>query len=205
MLNQPRAVCVDSAGNLFIADTFNNRIRKVDAETHIITSVAGTGQSGFSGDNGPAAAATLNQPFGVVLDRGGNVYIADTENNRIRKIAAGSTTITTIAGNGSPQFSGDGLQATAAGLSGPRTLTFDAAGNLLISDTNNNRIRRVAIGTGIISTVAGVGPPAFAGDGGPATASYLFGPSGIAFSPRGDLFFADWANSRIRAIRGPIP
>jgi len=205
MLNQPKGVSVDSAGNVFIADTYNNRIRKVDAATGVITSVAGTGQGAFYGDNGPAAAAALNQPFGVLVDRAGNVFIADSGNNRIRKIAAGTTTITTVAGNGTTDFNGDALPATAAGLNGPQGITFDGAGNLLISDTSHNRIRRIAAGTGIITTVAGIGPAMFAGDGGPATSSNLFGPSAIVFGPKGDLFIADLGNSRIRAIRGPIP
>src|SRR5207245_5304334 len=140
---------------LFIADTYNNRIRKVAAGSGIISTVAGNGSAGvsFSGDGGPATAATLSQSYGVAADASGNLYIADTQNRRIRKVAAGSGIISTVAGNGTERFSGDGGPATAASLNSPYGVALDAAGNLYIADLFNHRIRKVAARSGIISTV----------------------------------------------------
>ena len=138
-LAEPNGVAVDATGNVYIADTLNNRIRKVS--NGIITTVAGNGTPGFSGDGGPATAASLDRPYGVAVDADGNVYIADSSNNRIRKVANGN--ITTVAGNGKAAFAGDGGPATAASLNWPTVVTIDAAGNLYIADSNNNRIREV--------------------------------------------------------------
>src|SRR5439155_1415366 len=152
------------SGNLYIGDQSNLRIRKVAAATGIITTVAGNGISTFAGDGGAATGASLFRPTGVALDAGGNLYIADTGNNRIRKVAAATGTITTVAGSGSSL--GDGGAATSASLCPPRGAAQDASGNLYIADTDNHRIRKVAAATGIITTVAGNGFYGFAGDGG---------------------------------------
>lgn len=136
-------VALDSAGNLYIADTVNNRIRKVMASTGIITTVAGNGQAGFSGDGGLATAASLFGPFGVAVDSAGNLFIADMANNRIRKVSASTGIITTVAGTGQDGFSADNVPATSAALSLPYAVAIDANGNLLIADTGNHRIRAV--------------------------------------------------------------
>jgi sugar lactone lactonase YvrE len=196
----PQAIAVDAAGNVFIADTDNNRIRRIDSATGIITTVAGNGVAGFAGDGGAATAAQLDAPFAVALDSAGNLFIADANNNRIRRVDAASGVISTVAGNGIDDFAGDGGPATSASLSGPSAVAVDASGNIFIGDTNNSRVRLVTAATGIISTVAGNGMFAFAGDGGPATAASLNGPSGLALDVSGNLFIADSFNSRVRLV-----
>ena len=202
-LNLPQGVAVDGAGNLYIADARNHRIRKVDA-SGIITTVAGTGEigggaGGFSGDGGPATAAQLNLPQGVAVDGAGNLYIADARNHRIRKVDA-SGIITTVAGTGeigggAGGFSGDGGPATAAQLNLPQGVAVDGAGNLYIADARNHRIRKVDA-SGIITTVAGTGEigggaGGFSGDGGPATAAQLNFPQDVAVDGAGNLYIAD--------------
>jgi sugar lactone lactonase YvrE len=199
-LENPGSVAVDGSGNLYIADTGNNRIRRLAALSGIISTVAGNGTTGFSGDGGPATTATLAAPSGVALDSAGNLYIADSLNNRVRKIVAGTGVISTIAGNGTQGFSGDGGPATAARLFDPEGLVVDASGNVYIADTQNNRIRKVTVGSGIISTLAGNGTSEFSGDGGPATVAGLFYPGGVAVDTSENLFIADSWNSRIRRV-----
>jgi len=201
-INGPRKAILDGAGDLYIADAGNNRIRKVPAGTGIITTIAGTGIAGWSGDNGPAASAQLNDPGGLALDSAGNLYIADTGNSRIRKIAAGTGIITTIAGTGIAGWSGDKGPAASAQLNNPASVAFDLAGNLYITDSENDRIRKVAAGTGIISTVAGTGSPICnsgppIGDGGPATSAPICDPQGIAIDAAGNLYFADTFSSNV--------
>ena len=189
-LNFPVGVAVDGSGNLYIADTDNDRIRKVDA-AGVISTVAG---GGYGGDGGPAVAAQLDWPFDVALDGAGNLYIADWLHNRIRKVDAAGV-ISTVAGGGSSL--GDGGPATAAQLNFPEGVAPDGAGNLYIADTYNNRIRKVDA-AGVISTVAGGGSSL--GDGGPATAAQLSGPSGVAVDGAGNLYIADRGNRRIRKV-----
>src|SRR5437660_1588794 len=154
-LNAPIGVAVDNAGNLFIAEMLNARIRRVDAATQVITTVAGTGTHAFSVDGGPAASATFAGPADVAVDGEGNLFIADSGNSRIRRVDAATQVITTVAGNGTGGFSGDGGPATAAKLAGPGGVAVDAAGNLFIVDSGNSRIRRVDAATQVITTVAG--------------------------------------------------
>jgi trimeric autotransporter adhesin len=194
-LSSPQGVAVDSGGNVYIADTGNGRIRKVSGGT--IATIAGSGSFRFSGDGNPANAATLSDPQRVAVDSQGNVYIADTGNNRVRRVSGG--TIATVAGNGNQGFSGDTGLATAASLNSPLGLTVDSSGNLYIADTGNNRVRMVTP-TGIITTVAGSGKPGFAGDGGTATTAFLNQPSGVAVDPTGNLYIADKLNNRIRIV-----
>jgi sugar lactone lactonase YvrE len=193
-----RSVATDISGNLFIADDFNTRIRRVDKNTGIITTAAGNGNFGFSGNGGSATDATLFQPFEVALDRAGNIFIADL-NNLIRRVDR-SGIITTFAGNGGVGFSGDGGQARNANLSFPRGLASDSAGNLFIADRDNNRIRRVDASTGVITTVAGNGRASFGGDGGSAVSAGLNLPSGVFVDAAGNLFIADSGNNRIRRV-----
>jgi sugar lactone lactonase YvrE len=196
-LNFPSGVFVDSAGNLFIADEFNNRVRKVDI-TGNITTVAGNGTGGFAGDNGPATSAQLSSPNGVFVDSAGSLFIADSSNNRIRKVDANGI-ITTVAGNGTRGFAGDGGPATSAQLSSPSGVFVDSAGNLFIADSSNNRIRKVDT-NGTITTVAGKGTAGFSGDNGPATSGQLSFPFGAFVDSAGNLFIADSSNNRIRKV-----
>ena len=189
-------VALDSAGNLYIADLLNERIRKV-SPVGTISTYAGNGGYGFWGDGGPATAAQLSLPHGVALDSAGNLYIADSNNHRIRKVTPGGT-ISTYAGTGTEGFSGDGGPATAAHLDRPDGVALDSAGNLYIADLGNSRIRKVTPG-GTISTYAGNGGYGFWGDGGPATAAQLR-PRGMALDPAGNLYIADFGNSRVRKV-----
>ena len=194
-LNNPADVAVDSAGNLYIADLYNSRIRRVN-RLGIITTVAGTGESGYSGDGGPANQARLFGPTGLAVDSAGNLYIADSANNRIRRVDTAGT-ITTVAGIGVRGRSGDGGPANRARLFGPTGLAVDSAGNLYIADSANNRIRRVDT-AGTITTVAGIGVRGRSGDGGPANRARLSFPSDVAVDGAGNLYFTD--GPRIRRV-----
>jgi len=205
-LNDPTGVAVDAAGNLYIADHLNNRVRRV-APGGIVTTVAGNGDSGYSGDGGPATAASLYQPWGVAVDAAGNLYIADTRHNRVRKVTPGGT-ITTVAGGGAWSSSlGDGGPATAAWLRSPSGVAVDAAGNLYIADRDNYLIRKVAP-AGTITTVAGGGKrdrygnvlSGYSGDGGPATAASLDDPNSAAVDAAGNLYIGDGGNYRVRKV-----
>jgi sugar lactone lactonase YvrE len=204
-LNLPTALAFDTNGNLYLADTGNHRIRKISA-TGIITTIAGTGTQGFSGDAGPATSATIDSPTGLALDAANDLYLADTHNHRVRRIDAATGIITTIAGIGTPSFSGDSTAATSATLALPHGLTIDANGNLYLADTANHRIRRIDAATGIITTVAGDGTQAFSGDGGPAITASLDTPRSTALSPSTLLTLADTGNQRIRQLTAaPAP
>lgn len=196
--NQPYGVAVDSAGNIYVADTYGNRIRKVSGG--IATTVAGNGLPGFSGDGGLATNASLNNPFAVAVDGTGSLYIADSNNGRVRKISGG--VISTVAGNGSAGPSGDGGAATAAAIGAPLSLAFDSQGNLYIGDTANNQVRRVS--AGVITTVAGNGVAGFSGDGGPAVQAALNFPRALAIDSAGNLYIAEEHGNRIRRVAGGI-
>ena len=187
------SLAVDSAGNLYIADTLNNRIRKVS--NGAITTVAGNGSPGFGGDNGPATSAQLYYPGGIVLDSAGSLYIADTYNSRIRKVANG--VITTVAGNGMQGFKGDNIPATSALIS-PAGIALDSADNLYIADFYAVGIRKIS--NGVIATVAGIGTNGFSGDNGPATSAQLNLPWGVAVDSAGNVYIADAGNNRIRIL-----
>jgi hypothetical protein len=196
-LNEPHAIRVDTAGNLFIADRKNHCVRVANSIGTIITA-AGNGTAGYGGDGGAALAASLNNPFDVVLDAVGNIFIADTGNNRIRKVTHNGI-ITTVAGNGVPAYAGDGGTATNACLHSPEGVALDSAGNLYIADEDNQRIRKVDV-KGTITTVAGNGIGGYSGDGGAATNARLFYPKNVILDAHGNLFIADGFNNRIRKV-----
>ncbi|MGA5895272.1 RICIN domain-containing protein [Streptomyces venetus] len=196
-LNRPYGIAVDSAGTLYFSDYNNHRVRKITTDGKIST-VAGTGVAGFSGDNGPAASAQLNSPRELAVDRAGAVYITDAGNHRVRKITADGK-ISTVAGTGTAGFSGDGGPATAARLNYPLGVAVDSAGALYISDHVNCRVRKVAT-DGMISTVAGTGVAGYNGDGGPAVSAQMKRPYAVAVDGAGDLYVTDAENHRVRKV-----
>jgi sugar lactone lactonase YvrE len=220
-LNWPLSETLNGAGNLYIADSQNNRIRKVDATTGIITTFAGDGIKGYSGDGGPAIDAELDLTEGIywdatlVADAAGNIYISDQGNNRVRKVDAATGVITTYAGNGSQETSGDGRLATAAGIPAPGGLAIDASGDLYITEVNEvyevngdfsylisefNVVRKVDAATGIVTTVAGNGIHGTSGDGGPATSAELGGPFQVALDGAGNLYIEEVDYPRVRKV-----
>jgi hypothetical protein len=196
-------VAFDAAGDLYIADTGNNVIREVNATTGIISTVAGTGTAGYSGDGDPATAAQLSAPANLSVGPGGSLYIADQGNQCVREVSATTGKITTIAGNGTKGYAGDGGVATAAELNAPSAVVLDPAGNIYIADAGNNLIRKIAVTTGDIQTIAGAGE-GYGGDGGPANAAVMYGPSSLLFDQSGNLFFSDMFNNRVREIDGSL-
>lgn len=196
----PAGEGMDSAGNLYFADIVNSRIRKVDASTGIITTVAGNGEIGFGGDGGPALGASFSSPQGVALDKAGNIYVADELNNRVRRIDASTGIITTIAGTGTPGSSRNGGPAVAAELYAPSGVAIDSAGDVYISNLQNNLIQKVNATTGTISTVAGTGGSRYNGDGIPATSATVWSPYGVGLDTAGNLYIMDGGNYRVRRV-----
>lgn len=196
----PAGIALDSRGNVYVADSEAHRVRKIDAITEIISTIAGTGVPGFSGDGGSAVTAMLSSPFGIAIDGEDNLYIADSSNQRIRKVDLGTGQITTVAGSGNFGFQGDGSPAVSASFKAPQGVAVDESGNLFIADTFNNRVRRVDGTTGIVTTYAGNGSFAFAGDAGPAEEASLRQPEDVAVDRQGNVFIADTSNHRIRQV-----
>jgi sugar lactone lactonase YvrE len=198
LLSGPTALALDAAGNLYIADTGNNRVRRVS--NGIITTVAGNGQAGFSGDNGPATDAALWMPYGLAVDAGGDLYIADAVNNRVRKVSNGI--IATIAGNGlvgytgKDGYNGDGGSATSALVIYPIAVALDAVGDVYIAEQAQERVRKVS--KGVITTIAGGG--SIFGDHGPATNAQFNYLSGLVVGSDGSVYVVDQANNRIRRL-----
>ncbi len=223
-LDQPFGLALDPAGNLYIADIGNNRVRVVCAAAGTldgsacpaqgaIVTIAGNGNAGATGDGALATAAELNGPYAVAVDPGGNLFIADTQNNRVRAVCATASSsilgthctaagvISTVAGNGTGDFAGDGGAASAAEVNSPSGLAFDPAGDLYIADTQNYRIREVTAKSAIISTIAGNGSSDFGGDDGPAPEAGIHGPYGIALDHDGNLIVADFFDQRVRTVQ----
>lgn len=201
-VNAPTGLVLDGAGNLYIADSANNLIRRVDAVTGTITTVAGTpGTTGYTGDGGMAASATLTGPQGLALTPAGDLLIADAGNAAIRLLTFASKHITTVAGTGTPGYNGDGLTAITAQLNQPWGVASRSDGAIAIADLNNHRVRLVST-AGVISTVAGTGVRGFSGDSSTATTAQLNSPAAVAFDPAGDLLIADAGNNRVRGVYG---
>jgi DNA-binding beta-propeller fold protein YncE len=197
----PNGVSADASGNLFIADKGNNLIRKVNLSSGVISTIAGNGSAGFSGDGGQATSSMLNSPYSVSVDTIlGNLYIADQGNNIIRQVVLSSGVITTIAGVGSAGFSGDGAAATNAELNSPYSVSVDTLGNLYIADEGNNRVRKVVLSTGVITTIAGTGSAGFSGDGAAATNAELNSPYSVTADSSGNLYIVDNGNNRVRQV-----
>jgi trimeric autotransporter adhesin len=196
-LNTPTGVGVDSTGNIYIADSANNRIRKVSSGN--ITTIAGNGNAAFTGDGAAATAASFNQPVAVAIDGSGNIFVVDQLNNAVRKITSAGV-ISTIAGTGTAGYNGDNIAASTAQLYFPTGVAVDANGNIYIADLANNRIREITAASGLITTVVGTGVAGYAGDSGAATAAQLSAPSGVALSKSGDLYIVDQGNNVVRKV-----
>ncbi len=197
LLSGPCGVVVDCAGNVYIGDTHNHRVRKVD-RSGLISTIAGTGAAGYGGDGRRASEAVFNLPMGVAVDALGNVYVSDFRNHRLRKIDP-SGTVSTVAGTGEPGYGGDGGPAVEAKLSSPDLIATDASGNVFLADRHNDRVRMVSA-EGIITTVAGSGRRGFQGDRGAAKQAFLYEPAGVAVDPDGNVYVADHRNGRVRVI-----
>src|SRR5438270_1805500 len=208
LLNGPFDVAFDRAGNFYFSDTFNHRIRRVDARSGGITTIAGNGEPGYSGDGGPAMRASLNEPYGIAIDRAGNLYVADRLNRRVRRIEAATGIITTLAGTGEAAYSGDGGPAGRAGLAEPNGLALDAEErHLYIADVADHRVRIVDLSAGMIDTFAGIGQPEHGGDDGPAREARIFGARAVKLGPDGTVYILERQGSSLRAVdpaTGPI-
>lgn len=200
LLDSPDAVALDAAGDVYFADVHNHRIRRVDAASGIITTVAGTGVAGAGASGTLAGAAPLDRPTALALDGSGNLFFADAGTHLIRRVDHASGVVTTVAGTGAQGYSGDGGSAVSALVDSPWGLAVDGAGNLYVADTHNQRIRRIDARTGVVTSVAGTGQAGSSGDGGGATAAALHLPKGLSLDAGGNLFLADSSNHRIRRV-----
>ena len=200
LLNEPFMCAFDAAGNLYLADVMNHCIRRVDAATGIITTIAGNGAAGYAGDGGPAAAAAFNQPYSLQVDANGDVYIVDRLNFVVRKIDAATGIITTVAGTGEPGYRGDGGPGPRAQLREPNDCFLDGRGGLLIADVQDQRIRRLDLATGVIATFAGNGVKERRGDGQPATEASLLGARAVCTDAAGHAYIAEREGNGVRKV-----
>jgi len=199
-LNNPFDLAFSPGGDLIFSDTFNHCIRRIDSRTGMISTICGTGDKGFSGDGGPAARAQLNEPYGVVVDQLGRVFFADRLNRRVRMIDPAGV-VSTIAGDGSGTYSGDGGPAAKAGLVEPNGLALSPdQSRLFIADVAGHRVRVIDLATGTVETFAGTGEARHDGDGGPATQAGVFGARAVAFAPNGSLYVMERQGSCVRRI-----
>ena len=200
-LNEPYEVRFDTAGNMFFVEMKNNIVRRVDAKSGIISTVAGTGKVGFSGDSGPATKAALNRPHSIALDNQGNLYICDIGNHRIRVVHLENGIIETFAGTGARKPTPDGVSLKGTPLNGPRALDFDGKHSLYLALREGNAVYRIDLKTKTLHHLAGTGKKGFTGNGGPARRATLSGPKGISISRNGDVFLADTESHSVRVIR----
>ena len=195
-LNQPYEVRFDRAGNMFFVEMQNHVVRRVDAKTRIITTVAGTGQPGYSGDGGPALKAQFRQPHSIAFDRDGRLYVADIQNHRIRRVDLKTGLIDTFAGTGERAPTPDGAKIAGTPLNGPRTMDFDRNGDMFLALREGNAVYRLDMRRQTIHHIAGTGKQGYGGDGGPAREALLAGPKGISLGPGGGVFLADRSEER---------
>jgi DNA-binding beta-propeller fold protein YncE len=205
LLNGPFDVAFDVHGNLYFSDTFNHCIRRVDRHTGVITTCAGCGEAGYSGDGGAATRARFNEPYGIAVDNAGNIYVADRHNHCVRRVDGASGIVTTFAGNGSSGFAGDGGPASRAGMVEPNGLAFDPAQKrLFIADVADHRVRVVDLASdlasGIIRTFAGTGEGRHSGDGGPANAAGIYGARAVKVATDGTVYILERQGSTLRAV-----
>lgn len=200
-LNEPYEVRFDRTGNVCWVERLNHCVRQLDAKSGRISTLAGNGTSGYSGDNGPATKAQLSEPHSLGFDRHGNLYIADVRNHRVRKVDLKSGVITTLVGNGKRDSTPDGAKLSPeTPVAGPRALDFGADGALWLALREGNAVYRLDLTRGTLHLVAGTGQKGFSGDGGPAKNATLNGPKGISVGPKGDIYVADTENQVIRVI-----
>ncbi|HEX8999447.1 MAG TPA: SMP-30/gluconolactonase/LRE family protein [Blastocatellia bacterium] len=199
-LNEPYEIRFDRAGNLYFVERLNHTVRRVDAKTRIISTIAGTGTAGFSGDDGPATKAMLNQPHSIQFDAQNNLYICDILNHRIRRVDLKSGVIRTFAGTGEKLPTPDGAKFATAPLNGPRAIDFDRQGNLWLALREGNAVYKLDLKTGTLHHVAGTGRKGFTGNGGPAKEATLSGPKGLSIGPDGNVYLADTESHSIRMI-----
>ncbi|GAB4146932.1 MAG: hypothetical protein Tsb009_19880 [Planctomycetaceae bacterium] len=200
-LNEPYEIRFDQKGHMFFVEMRNHIVRRVDAKTGIISTVAGTGKRGFSGDGGPATKATLSVPHSIALDNAGNLYICDIGNHRIRIVNLKTNRIETFSGTGQKRKTPDGAKLKGTPLNGPRALDFDGKSNLFLALREGNAVYRIDLKSQTLHHLAGTGKKGYAGDGGPAKRAILSGPKGIAIGPEGDVYLADTESHTIRVIR----
>ena len=198
--NLPHEIRFDQAGDLYIVDMGNNAVRKVALKTGVITTFAGTGKAGYSGDGGPAKEATFKQPHSIQFDPAGDLFICDIGNHVIRKVEMKSGVIRTFAGTGKAGPTPDGAPLAGTPLNGPRSLDFDAAGNLWLATREGNQVFKFDLKAGKIHHVAGTGKKGFTGHGGPAKDATLSGPKGIAVAPNGNVYLADTESHSVRMV-----
>ncbi len=198
--NKPHEIRFDAAGDLYIVDMVNHAIRKIDMRTGILTTVAGTGEAGYSGDGGPATEARFKQPHSIQFGPGGDLYVCDIGNHVIRKIDMKTGTVDTVAGTGKPGDTPDGSPVAGTPLRGPRSLDFDREGNLWLATREGNQVFKLDLRAGLVHHVAGTGKSGFAGHGGPAKEATLSGPKGIAVDAQGNVWLADCESHSIRMI-----
>jgi streptogramin lyase len=199
-LNEPYEIRFDRSGNIVFVEMRNHLVRRIDARTGIISALAGTGRPGFSGDDGPATKAQLNQPHSIQFDRDGHLYVCDIGNHRIRKVDAKTGAITTFAGTGDRKPTPDGAPFATAPLNGPRAIDFDRDGDMYLALREGNAVYRLNMKNGTIHHVAGTGRKGFTGHGGPAKLATLSGPKGLAIGPDGNVYLADTESHSIRMI-----
>lgn len=200
-LNEPYEIRFDSDGNMYFVEMRNHIVRRVDAKTGVISTVAGTGKPGFGGDGGPATKAKLRVPHSIALDNAGNLFICDIGNHRVRRVDLSAGTISTFSGTGRKRRTPDGARVSGTPLNGPRALDFDGKSNLFLALREGNAVYRIDLASKTLHHIAGTGRKGYKGDGGDAKRALLSGPKGIAVGPNGDVYLADTESHTIRVIR----